>query len=153
MKNVLRFAVLAVLCLLYTGASRAQGHQAILTWTLSVDDNPTNCPTTGSTCDQAMYSMKNICPAVQPTTTAGFNLVSATIAPTATTFTDTSIPPGAVCYVATFTLNGQESGPSNTAGGIIKPKPPTGLGVTQIAGMIQIWNLPLPRQITPILNS
>lgn len=134
MKRILAVAALLIAALSLTPSTRAQGHQVSLTWVLSTDDTATNCPTTGNSCTQAAYRMSGSCPATQPTATTGFTLLSGTISPTVTSFTDSTLAPGVYCYIVTFTL-GVESAPSNTAGATVRPKPPTGAAAVQVAMM------------------
>jgi fibronectin type 3 domain-containing protein len=98
-------------------------HQVSLTWTLSVDDNTTNC-TTGSLCSQNVYRTAGAC-----TPTTVFAAPLANVSATATGYTDLAVSPGQTyCYAVTFvegTLG--ESVFSNTVTAKVQPFPPTNL--------------------------
>jgi len=87
-------------------------HQAVLTWTASVD------PVQG-------YNVYRGSAAGQETTKVnGSTLV------TGTTYTDSPLPPGAVFYVVRSVENGVESVNSNEVSAVILPAAPTALAIT-----------------------
>ena len=105
------------LTLIFFGAwAPADAHSVSLSWTASTD----------SVAGYNIYRLAGACPASGST---GFTKITAAIV-TGTTYTDSSITPGAYCYYATSTVNGAESAPSNFASAVILPAPPTALSTT-----------------------
>lgn len=100
----------------------AQAHSTTTTWVKSSDDTGA----TGS--GYTVWRMTGPCPAIAPTTTAGFTQASSSML-SVNTFTET-IPPGTYCYMVTFTLNAAVSPDSNDAAAVILPAPPTQVIVT-----------------------
>jgi hypothetical protein len=99
----------------------ASAHSVSLTFTKSVDD-------TGATGQgYTMYRLSGTCPA-NVTTTAGFTALNSTLF-TVNSYTDSTVVPGAYCYVATFTASSSQSVPSNTAPAVILPAAPTNVTV------------------------
>ena len=107
--------------LLASCASAQSTHSVTLTWTASPDaaSNPT-----------LAYDVYRA-PAACPATPLVFVKV-ATTAPLATTFTDTNVPIGTMCYAVTSLVNGAESVQSNPAPAVILPAAPTGLLVSKV---------------------
>jgi len=111
-----------LLFFLFTSAAapaRAQ-HSVTLAWGASADAaaNPS--------LTYNVYRFNGTCPAG---TTPVFTKVN-TAPVTGTTFTDSTVALGNVCYYVTSTLNGAESTPSNTASGVVLPGSPTLLKIT-----------------------
>jgi hypothetical protein len=115
-----RLLYLLPLLLVLPFPSRAQAHSVSLSWTASSDAaaNPTLA--------YNVYRISGACPA---SGTTGFVKLSASPV-SGTTFTDSTVPLGQVCYYVTATLNGGESLPSNTAAAVILPGAPTSLKIT-----------------------
>ena len=115
------FAVFGVFVLALACAAPAKAqHSASLTWGASPDASAN--PSLGYN----IYRLAGACPA---SGTAGFTKLNT--APVATTsFADSTVGLGSVCYYVTATLNGAESVPSNTASGVILPGAPTLLKLT-----------------------
>ncbi len=112
------FGVL-VLALVLAAPAKAQ-HSASLAWVASSDASAN--PTLGYN----VYRLAGACPA---SGTTGFTKLNTS--PVATTsFTDSTVGLGSVCYYVTATLNGAESVPSNTASGVVLPGAPTLLKLT-----------------------
>lgn len=113
----MRILVSSLLALFLVVPVPAQAaHNAVITWNASVDAaaNPT--------LTYNIYKLAGACPATAPTTvgTGGFAKVNSS--PIAgLTFTDSPLPIGAVCYYGTAVLNGAESVPGSTGGGIVSP--------------------------------
>lgn len=122
MKRIL-FAVL--LALAFSSVALPQStHSAVLTWTLSTDDVTTFC-TAGANCLQNVYRALGACSA-----TSTFTLLTPTaLGATVTTFTDSTLTPGAWCYGVTFEINGLESA-KDTVTVQLQPSPPTGIAVS-----------------------
>jgi hypothetical protein len=116
MKRILFLLPLLLLAML----ARAQSHSVSLSWTASSDAaaNPTLV--------YNIYRLSGTCPA---SGTTGFTKLSASPV-SGTTFTDSTVPLGQICYYVTATLNGGESVPSNTAPTVILPGAPTLLKIT-----------------------
>lgn len=108
-KAILLLAVLAVM--LFPGVSRAQAHQAVLTWTAATD------ATTGTSYN--VYRASGGCP-ISGLGSLSFAKVNAATL-TALTYTDSGLAVGVYCYYITQTQNASESIPSNTVGGPAKP--------------------------------
>lgn len=109
---------LVALTLLATAPAAAQNHKAVFTWLLSPDDTTANC-TTGANCIQNLYRAAASC-----TVASTFAGIATGIAPTVTTYTDTTITPGVWCYGLTFAMNGNESVKA-TVTVSLQPSPPT----------------------------
>src|ERR1700682_5201994 len=105
-----------VTLIFFCDAAHAEAHSVSLSWTASTDN----------VAGYNIYRLAGACPTSGST---GFTKITAAIV-TGTTYTDSSITPGAYCYYATSTLNGAESAPSNFASAVILPAPPTALSTT-----------------------
>ncbi len=100
--------------------SGGNGHYVTLTWTLSTDDNSTNCPAAGD-CSYNIYRNAAACPL--PT---GLTPLAST-ANAISTYQDNSVNlKSQYCYAVTFVANGAESVYSNEPQVSIKPFPPSG---------------------------
>jgi hypothetical protein len=107
------------LALVFAAPARAQ-HSASLAWTASSDAAAN--PGLGYN----VYRLAAACPA---SGTTGFTKLN-TAAVSTTSFTDSTVGLGNVCYYVTATLNGAESVPSNTASAVVLPGAPTLLKIT-----------------------
>ena len=94
----------------------AASHEVDLAWTASVDAGVT----------YNIYRAAGTCPATGVPT--GATQVKSGIA--VLTYQDTTVQPGSYCYYATATLNGAESGPSNTALAQVPVGAPSALSIT-----------------------
>jgi len=108
--------LIAAFLLLATSAFAQASHSAVLTWTASVDAG-----TTGAYVN--VYKAVVAC-----STSATFTLLATKVS--GTTYTDSTVGAGAVCYYVTEVAGGVESAPSNQWGTTINPLPPTALSGT-----------------------
>lgn len=107
---------LATFLLLVASTCLAQtAHSVTLTWT------DTQNPTMGTT--YSVYRATGLCSG-----TPTFSKLATAI--TTKTYQDTTVTPGNYCYQATATVNGVESGPSNSAPAAVPAFAPTGLTLT-----------------------
>lgn len=98
------------------------GHAGNITWKLSVDDTAANCPVaTPAPCSYTVLRA----PAACSSATTGNFVVIGTSANQTTSFTDNTLGIGNWCYEMVFSVNGVASIDSNTAGGTVKPLPPS----------------------------
>lgn len=114
--------LLFVTMLLLTSIAWGQStHTVTLTWAASPDaaGNPS-----------LVYDIYRA-PAACPATPLTFVKVGTT-APLATSFTDSAVPLGTMCYAVTSLINGVESVQSNPAPAVILPAAPTGLLVSKV---------------------
>jgi hypothetical protein len=104
----------AVLLLALAFPAFAQTHQAVLSWTDTL--NPTGTTYT-------ILRSPGMCSG-----TPSFSIIASGV--TAMTYTDTTVTPGNYCYEVEATSGGVLSAPSNTALAPIPAFAPTGLAVT-----------------------
>ena len=90
------------------------GHKAILTW-----NAPSDADTTTT---YNIYRSNATCPTIGIGTGTWSKISSGVVT---ANYTDSSISVGNWCYYVTATTQGQESGPSNTAGGLARPGAPS----------------------------
>lgn len=124
-----RILICLALFLCIGSAVKAQSHSAALTWTLSSDDTTTACAVSGANCSQAAYRAPGAC-----SSTSVFTALSASLAATATTYTDSTLVPGNYCYAVTFTIGGltsviYQSGNTNFTAVSLPPAVPSALSV------------------------
>lgn len=120
MKKLILISLAILICAL--PAFGQTSHSGKITWTLSVDDTAANCPV--ATPAPCSYSILRAPVACASATSSNF-VVIGTAANQTTSFTDTTLGMGNWCYAMVFTVNGTPSVDSNTAGGTVKPLPPT----------------------------